>query len=874
MTTRTTFNSNFLGPEGEPLSFVDPKDIEVALPPGLVGNPNDVPKCSQHVFQQGNYLDCPANTQVGLALLVLLLGAEQQVPIYNVEPPAGEPAELGIGISGSIHIPIFFHVRSDDADGLTAEFGNLPETNVAREVVFSLWGVPADPSHDLQRRSSARGENCQEGCSSNAPLAPFLTLPTSCTSGTPPSIGFTADSWLNQGTLNAEEIANLSDPNWVTGPAEFPASTGCGRLTFSPSISLAPEVTQADTPTGYTVSLRVPQTEDVNTLATPDLKRAVVALPPGTVLSPSASNGLEGCTEEQFGLHSTLLANCPKASQVGTVKITTPVLSAPMEGEVFIGTPRCGPCSSTDAREGRLIRTLVQAKGPGVVIKLEGTVSLNQSTGQLTSTFNENPELPFNEFQLTFHGGPRAPLANPGACGPAMTTSDLTPWSSPYTPDVTSSSSFEVTGCAGKQFNPSFAAGTTNNVGGGFSPFTTTFSRQDSEQELSGIQVTMPPGLLGMLSSIRLCDEPQAALGTCPAASEIGHATVGAGAGAPTYLPVPGQPPNPVYLTTGYHGAPFGLTVVVPAVAGPFNLGTVVVRATISVDPHTSRITFTSDPLPTIRDGIPLQVRLVNVTVDEPGFIFNPTNCDPLAITGTLASDEDTVAHISRPFEAADCADLRFAPKFTISTAARASKINGVSLDVKVSAKGGPHGGEANIRSVKLDLPKRLPSRLTTLQKACLAAVFETNPAACPKESDVGTATTTTPVLAHPLAGPAYLVSHGGTGFPDLEIVLQGEGLELILDGSTNITKGVTSSTFRTVPDAPISSFELKLLAGMYSVLTANLPASAGSNLCGQHFLAPTTITGQNHTIVKQNTKIAVTGCAKLRRAHGAHHKR
>jgi hypothetical protein len=267
---------------------------------------------------------------------------------------------------------------------------------------------------------------------------------------------------------------------------------------------------------------------------------------------------------------------------------------------------------------------------------------------------------------------------------------------------------------------------------------------------------------------------------------------------------------------------------------------------------------------------------MVNVIVDRPGFIFNPTNCEPLKVAGTLASTQGAAASVSSPFEAANCAALPFKPRFTIATAGKASKADGVSLDVRVSSKGGPQpgGGEANIRSVKVDLPKQLPSRLTTLQKACLAKVFEADPADCPKESDVGTATASTPVLAHPLSGPAFLVSHGGAAFPDLEIVLQGEGIQLILDGSTSIKKGVTSSTFRTVPDAPVSSFELKLPAGRYSVLGANLPAKANFSLCGQSLVAPTAITGQNGAVINQNTKLAVNGCLTARRARKAAHSR
>jgi hypothetical protein len=331
-------------------------------------------------------------------------------------------------------------------------------------------------------------------------------------------------------------------------------------------------------------------------------------------------------------------------------------------------------------------------------------------------------------------------------------------------------------------------------------------------------------------------------------------------------VPEAGQPEAPVYLTTGYKGAPFGLSVVVPAVAGPFNLGTVVVRAAINVDPHTAQAVITSDPLPRILDGIPLQIRSVNVTVDRSGFMFNPTNCTPLSVNASVSSTEGATAGAASRFQAANCANLSFKPKFSASTAARSSKASGASFDVKVALKGGPQGAaEANIKGVKVDLPKQLPSRLSTLNKACLSAVFAVNPASCPKESDVGTATAVTPVLAHPLSGPAYLVSYGGAKFPDLVIVLQGEGVVLQLDGHTDIKKGITSSNFDTVPDAPISSFELKLPTGKFSVLTSYLPAKAKFSFCGQALSMPTMITAQNGAIVKQTTKIGVTGCPKAK---------
>ncbi|MCW3065725.1 MAG: hypothetical protein JWN32_2897, partial [Solirubrobacterales bacterium] len=317
-----------------------------------------------------------------------------------------------------------------------------------------------------------------------------------------------------------------------------------------------------------------------------------------------------------------------------------------------------------------------------------------------------------------------------------------------------------------------------------------------------------------------------------------------------------------VYLTGPYRGSPYGLSVVVPAKAGPFNLGEEIVRAAISVDPHTAALTVTSDALPQIKDGVPFRLKTVNVTVDRPHFMFNPTNCAQQAITGSISAvlpggSAGAVVPVATPFAAAGCKNLPFKPKFTALTRAHASKANGASLHVTVSS--GP--GQANIAKVKVDLPKQLPSRLTTLQKACPDALFNANPASCPAASVVGAATAVTPVLKSPLTGPAYLVSHAGAAFPDLVIVLQGEGIALDLVGNTDIKRGVTVSTFRSLPDAPISTFDLVLAQGPHSALAAH------GNLCKARLNMPTALTGQNGAVIKQTTRIAVSGCPNHR--HG-----
>jgi hypothetical protein len=666
-----------------------------------------------------------------------------------------------------------------------------------------------------------------------------------------------ADSWQAAGTF-------------VRASSEMPGMLGCGKLQFTPTIEIQPEATSADSPTGLHVDLHVPQNANPAGLAEADLRGATVTLPAGLTIDPSGANGLEACSPTQIELSGPEPARCPDASKIGSVEVHTPLLDHALKGAVYVAQQGNAGAGQGSNPFGSLLAIYIAVDDPqsGVVVKLAGRVTLDPYTGQLTTTFEKNPQLPFEDLKLELFGGARAALATPQTCGMATTTSLLEPWSHQSSPSEAEgtatampSSSFEVTGCANPMpFGPSFTAGTITPLGGRFSPFTLTFSRHDGEQDLSGITVETPPGLLGMLSRVQLCPEPQASSGGCGPQSLIGHTRAAVGSGSRP-LWVSGS----VFLTGAYKGAPFGLSIVVPAVAGPFNLGNVVVRAAIQVDRHTSALSVTSDPLPQIIDGIPLRTRAVDVAIDRPNFIFNPTNCSRQQITGTMTGalpdgSPGSTVPLSVPFAVANCSSMPFKPKFTVLTHANPTKANGAYLHVKVTS--GP--GQANIGKVKVDLPKQLPSRLTTLQQACPDATFNANPASCPAGSVVGSATAVTPVLKNPLTGPAYLVSHASAAFPDLVIILQGEGITLDLVGNTDIKKGITISTFNSVPDAPISTFDLMLPEGPHSALAAY------GNLCKSKLNMPTAITGQNGAVIKQTTRIAVAGCPKHRKARRA----
>jgi hypothetical protein len=489
----------------------------------------------------------------------------------------------------------------------------------------------------------------------------------------------------------------------------------------------------------------------------------------------------------------------------------------------------------------------------------------------VVATFANNPQLPFEDAELSFFGGERAPLATPARCGSYTTNASFTPWSGNET--ASGQANFAIasgpngSACPGSTlpFNASLASGTTNNNAGAFSDLTTTLSRPDGDQPLQSVTLHYPPGVSGLLSGVELCPEPQASQGTCSASSQIGETIVSVGVGGDPFTVTGGK----VYITGPYEGAPFGLSIVNPAKAGPFDLQQgrpVVVRARIEVNPTTAALTIVTNPasegyaIPTVIEGFPLQIQHVNVLINRPGFTFNPTNCTPAKITGTIGSAEGGSSPVEVPFQATNCASLKFAPKFAVQTQGHTSKANGASLAVKLTYPQGPMGTYANIKQVKVELPKQLPSRLTTLQKACTAAQFNTNPAGCPAASIIGHAKAITPLIPVPLEGPAYFVSNGGEAFPNLVLVLQGYGVTIDVVGDTFINKaGVTSSTFKTVPDAPVGSFELTLPEGKYSALAAN------GNLCTSKLTMPTEFVGQNGALLKQTTQIDVTGCAKTK---------
>jgi hypothetical protein len=882
-----------------------PRNLAVNLPPGFIGNPTAVPECTR---QQFDLEECSPATQVGIDVPdgYKVAPAPDEIapprlslPVYNLVPPPGIPAQFAFDILG-VQAFLDASVRSGGDYGLTVHVDDIVQRFIMGNRI-TFWGEPSDPSHD-EDRFSAFGQNdtCNSGCSSSAPRVPFLTTPTSCAG--PQTISANLNTWETAGF--GESSFRFHDSNDT--PSGF---TGCDALGFDPTISVAPDTTDADTPAGLTVDVKVPQEGLITSgaLATSNIKDTTVVLPPGLVINPGQAAGLQACqegpTEESSpgvvlhpGRDNLPLAgedgeaekfdgpaDCPNASKVGTIEIETPLLKHSLQGDAYV--LQSNPPS---------LRLLLTAEGEGVFLKLINDVSLCeaagevidgktcQAAGQLIGRLSETPELPFTNFKLSFSGGAQAALDTPSTCGTYTTATDFTPWSSPTVGDVFPTSNFGIgPGCQSPPlpFSPALTAGSTTDQAGGFTNFSLLLQRGDDQQRISSLQFKAPQGLLAYLPHVVLCTNAQAETNTCPEASKIGHTVVESGPGPyPLVVPEPGQQQAPIYLTGPYNGtgactvnepgcAPFGLSIVVPLHLGPFELPTQRVRARIEIDPRTTQLTVTTNPLPQEVAGVPTDLREVNAVIEHSEFMINPTNCAPSSFSGTASGTPPpgvggpgASVPISSTFGVGSCQSLKFTPTFTATTSGKVTKKTGTSLILKVTRPAGPDSQQANFSRFKIALPKQLPSRLTTLQKACTAKQFSTDPANCPPASVVGHVRVLTPVLPVPLEGPAYFVSNGGEAFPNLVFLLQGDNVNIETVSDTFISKaGITTGSLKTVPDAPFTSFELTLPSGPDSVFTGL------GNLCTQKLAMPTAIVAQNGLEIHQTTNIAVTGCPKTK---------
>jgi hypothetical protein len=834
------------------------KNIRVDLPLGLSVNPDAVPQCSMEAFdsieaEEGVYTAplCEPDTEVGTQIVEVTVGGFENMKlegiVYDLEQPPGVPTELGVAIDISSiaeleqgkEVPAgSFYAHTLLEGGVSWHAG---ETYASGEPVphsgnYHEYFKINEVSETLPLVSSRLIFNGQAG-TEGQPGTGFLTMPSKC--GPAPTT-----LWVE--SYEGEIATETTEP-----PAQV---NGCEKVPFKPEVNVKTATTKADASDGATVEVLVPQNSNVEAINSSTLANAEVTLPAGMTFNPAAAVGLTYCTEQQFGRTGAKGAKtseqkkseCPPASKIGTATIETPTLPAgSLTGGVYVGQPVGGASPSS----GEEYRIFIDAESEryGVTIRLEGEVKANESTGQLTTIVAENPPLPFTDFLLYLEEGAHTPLANPITCTAQSTTASFLPYSALTSTDTvagTLQSPFTVTECA--KFAPTQATSFSASQGGAETAFSFTLTRPEGEPYVSTLSTTLPPGLVGKIPSVPLCEGAAAETGACAATSSIGTAAVELGSGNKP-LDLGGT----VYLTGPYDGAPYGLTIVVPATSvGPYNYGNIVTRAKLEVNPSTAQVTVASQ-LPIVVGGAQIRLRSLNVTVTHAKFLINPTNCAALTTTSALTSTLGETATASSPFQATGCSSLKFKPTFKAGSSGKPSRRNGASLKTTLTLP----EGDANVQSVSVTLPKKLPSRDSSLDEACLLATFQASPASCPKDSQIGEASVVTPVLPGTLKGKAYYVSLGHSGFPNVDIVLEGDGVTIVLVGDTEIKGGITHTKFLTLPDVPIKTFSLKLPMGEKSALSAN------ASLCKKPLYLPTSIVAQSGATFTQKTKINVTGC-------------
>jgi hypothetical protein len=827
-----------LGRPGNDAKFVpaggDVKDIPVVLPPGLVGNPNAVERCTAQEFNENVKVElgvgvfyvtsgCPDGSVVGFVRVQQNEGQAVgiPVPLYDLVPPPGEPAQFGFKVES---LPFFIdtEVRPSQNYRIAASVRNQTQAKRVSAASVTIWGVPDDPGHDPLRGRclSAFAEKAPISagdCPANGDVRPLLRMPTSCSS--PLNFLMSMDNWATPGTF-------------VSRASELPAPSGCGQVPFDPTLEAHPVSDTADSPTGLHADLHLPQPEGPEELGEADLRNAVVKLSPGLVINPAGANGLGSCSEDQVGYlgrsggvdsYSDSPAACPNSSKIGTVEVDTPLIAHPLRGGVYVATPHQNPFDSLLA-----IYVGIDDPASGIVVKLAGHVEADAGIGQLTTTFDGTPQLPFSDFKLDFFGGDTAALRSPQTCGKYTTEATLTPWSAPEGHAVNWSDHYSISKGPGGGNCPStsqglanaplFTAGTQSPIAGGFSPTALYLGREDGSQEWSSLNVTLPPGLLARLAGVPYCPEgalaaagsrtgsAEKASPSCPVASRVGTVDVGAGAGPKPYY-VDGN----VYLAGPYKGAPLSLAIVTPAVAGPYDLGTVVVRVALQVNPVTAQVTAVSDPIPHILEGIPLDLRSISLKIDRDRFTRNPTSCERLSVAGQELSVEGLAASLLDRFQVGSCGRLKFGPRLKMTLRGGTKRGQYPALRAVLRAK----AGEAGIKRVSVALPHSEFLAQEHIATICTRAEFAAG--GCPRGSVYGHAEVWTPLLDKPLEGPVYLRSSNHE-LPDLVAALHGQ-IDIELSGKIDEYKQGIRTTFQSVPDAPVSRFVLTMKGGKKSLL-------------------------------------------------------
>jgi hypothetical protein len=803
-------------PEGGVVTDGQPKDIQTDLPAGFYGNPESIPFCtSAYLISHGGL--CNPAAQVGLLSIAVDNPPSfyLDLPVYNMAATDEETAVLAGNVFGAL-VKVELSIRTDDDYGLRADIHGINQGLPLWGVRLTLWGVPADPVNDVNRLAGL----FQGGLSAGIDPKPFLSMPPRCG---PSVTKLRADSWQSPNAFIFEE-----EPMTITG---------CDSINFEPSLKARPTTNAADSPTGVDVDIHVPQSEDPEGLSSAHLRTARVTLPEGLTLNPSGANGLGSCSPTEIGMiepagtgfktHFNKTPNdCPDSSRIGSVEVDTPIFADPLHGSVFVATPHDNPFNS-------LLTIYAVIEGRGLVIKLPGNVELDPDTGRIVTVFDESPQVTFEDFKLTFFGGALAPFQTPVACDTFTSSAVITPWSAPESgPPVTAVDKYKITqgphgqACASKESElpnqPEFEGGSTAPLAGAYRPFVINLRREDGSQRFSSVTVDPPEGLVAKLAGTATCSDSsladakaktgaqERAVPSCPAASEVGNVYVSAGAG-----PAPYNAPGKAYLAGPYKGAPLSLAIVTPAVAGPLDLGTIVVRVAVQLNPATAQLTTTSDPIPTIVDGIPLDVRSVSLRIEKPDFTLNPTSCDPSFVKGSLLSTTGGIAGLLSTFQLGECGQLKFKPRVALSLKGNTKRRGHPALTAVLK----PRPGDANIDYVAVTLPPGELLDQKHIGTVCTRIQFAAE--ACPAASIYGSVSVNSPLVDYPLAGNVYLRASSHK-LPDLVTDLRGpanQPIRIEAASKTDTVKGALRNTFEFVPDVPFSKLTLRLLGSKKGLL-------------------------------------------------------
>jgi hypothetical protein len=849
------------GAPGRPAAAI--KTVDVDLPAGLVGNPTGLSTCGidavlANELPTGAGL-CPRDAAVGWAQFDFAYPAGQTFTpqrrrIWRVPAQPGEAAVFATSIA-TVPVRMVASVSPSGGYRLRVLADKLPQSAYVRNFKARFWGVPADhqgigddcdgndyPVIGVLRCADGSAPGAEGpipavrfgGPLAGAPRKALMSNPSQC-SGQPLTTDLALTPWGPRAPISTTMLAGTL--------------TGCDQQPFDPAIAVTPAAPWASAPVGYTVDVTVPQTDAAGSLATAHLEDATVTLPQGVAISAPSVDGLQACTDAQLGLSSDGPAACADASKIGTVRVETPLLDEPLTGSIYLGDQQ-----SQDPESGEMYRIFLVAKGPGSLVKLRGAVRADKATGQLTATFLDNPQLPFSRMSLTFKDGDRAPLANPATCGGFATHYRFAAWSGAVKEG--DSAPFTVGRDCGNadQFAPALSAGLANPVAAQSSAFVFDLVRPDGQQNVAGVEVSLPEGLLGRLRGIPICADAAAATGACDGRSRVGHTTVAVGSGArPLYVPQAGKAPTAVYLGAPYKGAPYSLVIKVPAQAGPYDLGTVVVRAALFIDPNDAHVRVVADPLPQVVGGAPLRYRKINVAIDRPGFMFAPTSCREKAIDASVGSDGGAKVGLASRFWATGCSKLAFQPRLAmrlLGGKGRTRTGGHPALKAVLTQK----AGQANIDRARVALPKSIvldPNNSVDPKKVC--GYDESLKADCPASSVIGSATAYTPVLDKPLSGQVHLVQgirFGPTGnrirtTPSLLVKLRG-AVAIDLRAATTVAGNRLITEFPNVPDAPVSKFSLKVNGGKNGILVVTRTAKAKIDVCDRKQIADVETVGHN----------------------------